>query len=76
MEEVLHVLKKGHNSALRLDTFMRGDNALLVQEIVCSLSKAIDSLEKASSAKNKKRKVHTTKPGGDHKRRYLNLLFI
>ncbi|KAF3321854.1 putative WRKY transcription factor 70 [Carex littledalei] len=69
MEEVLNVLKKGHNSALLLDTFMRGDNALLVQEIVCSLSKAIDSLEKAASAKDKKRKVHTTKPGGDHKRR-------
>lgn len=72
MEELINVLKKGHDSALQLDTLMQleGDNALLVQEIVCSLSKAIRSLEKAPSAQDKKRKVHTAKQGGD-KRWYI-----
>ncbi|KAJ4751058.1 WRKY DNA-binding protein 55 [Rhynchospora pubera] len=67
LEEVINVLKRGHNSALQLDTLVQGGNALLVQEIMCSLSKAIASLEKAP-VKDKKRKLQTAKQGADKRR--------
>jgi hypothetical protein len=75
VEDLINVLKKGHNSALQLDTLMQGDNALLVQEIVSSLSKAINSLENTPLVNDKRSKVHAAKQSGD-KRRYLILLFI
>jgi hypothetical protein len=67
VEELINVLKKGHNSALQLDTLMQGDN-LLVQEVVGSLSKAINSLENAPIVKDKRRKVHAAKQNRDKRR--------